>query len=227
MTTVSHAARWPLWGLRISTPRLELRLGTEDDLDQLAELAHAGIHDPSVQPFTAAWTDQDPQQRADATRQWHWTQRGAWRPDRWTCELVVRHNDRVIGTQGLGARDFAILREVHTGSYLGRESQGHGFGTEMRAAVLHLAFIGLAAQYATTSAHQDNLASQGVSRKLGYDCDGVDRQVVRAAPITIYRYRLDRERWAEHRSTDVEITGLEPCLPWFGLPTGGTRTNTT
>src|ERR1700687_2525723 len=130
MTNTGLAERWPLWSLRLTTPRLELRLGTEDDLDQLADIAYQGIHDPAVQPFTAGWTDQDPQRRADATRQWHWAQRGAWRPEDWTCDVVVRHQGRVIGTQGLGARDFGILSEVNTGSYLGRAFQGRGLGTE-------------------------------------------------------------------------------------------------
>jgi hypothetical protein len=50
----------------------------------------------------------------------------------------------VVGSQGIGGRDFAVLREVHTGSWLGLRYQGQGIGTQMRAAVLHLAFEGLA-----------------------------------------------------------------------------------
>lgn len=42
----------------------------------------------------------------------------------------------VVGTQGIGARDFAIRREVSTGSWLGRAYHRQGLGTEMRAAVL-------------------------------------------------------------------------------------------
>ena len=38
----------------------------------------------------------------------------------------------VVGTQGIGGRDFAVLREVHTGSWLGRRYQGQGIGTQMR-----------------------------------------------------------------------------------------------
>jgi len=48
---------WPLAGLRLHTPRLELRWPTLDDLDELATLAAAGVHDPQVQPFSVAWTD--------------------------------------------------------------------------------------------------------------------------------------------------------------------------
>jgi RimJ/RimL family protein N-acetyltransferase len=197
---------------------LELRVGTEDDLDQLAGIAYAGIHDPSVQPFTAGWTDQDPRGRADATRQWHWAQRGAWSAQDWTCDMVVLYEGRVIGMQGIAGRDFAILREVRTGSYLGRTFQGKGFGTEMRAAVLHLAFAGLGAEYATTSAHHDNPASQAVSRKLGYTPDGVERRVVRGAAMLVRRFRLDREQWAAHQTIPTRIAGLDTSKSWFGLP---------
>jgi RimJ/RimL family protein N-acetyltransferase len=43
----------------------------------------------------------------------------------------------------VSGRDFAVLREVHTGSWLGQRYQGQGLGTEMRSAVLHLGFAGL------------------------------------------------------------------------------------
>jgi hypothetical protein len=46
---------WPLFGLRLLTPRLELRVPDHDDLGALADLAAAGIHDPQRQPFVAAW----------------------------------------------------------------------------------------------------------------------------------------------------------------------------
>ena len=47
----------PLFGLRIRTPRLELRLPTESELNELYELAAAGIHPPGEMPFGVAWTD--------------------------------------------------------------------------------------------------------------------------------------------------------------------------
>ena len=91
---------------------------------------------------------------------------------------------------------------------------------EMRAAVLHLAFAGLNAQYATSGAFADNLASLGVSRKLGYAADGVDRQVSRGQPATTMRLRLDRPTWESTHTVPVAITGLEPCLPLLGLAGG-------
>ena len=122
----------------------------------------------------------------------------------------------VVGTQKVAAKDFAVLREVATGSWLGRRHQGRGIGTEMRAAVLHLAFAGLGAEYATSDAFTDNPASFGVSRRLGYQLDGIQRMVVRDRAVTLRRLRLDRGGWQAHRTVEVTIEGLAECRDMFG-----------
>jgi hypothetical protein len=43
--------------LRLTTPRLELRLGTQEELVELGRLAQEGIHPPEEMPFAIAWTD--------------------------------------------------------------------------------------------------------------------------------------------------------------------------
>ncbi len=208
---------WPLFGLRLTTPRLELRVPDLDDLAELAGVAASGVHEPGVQPFVAAWTDGPPEQVARNTLQWHWSLWGRWSPDDWSLDFVVVADGTVIGTQGLSARHFPTLREVGTGSWLGRAHHGRGYGTEMRAAVLELAFAGLDAAYATSEAFADNAASYAVSRKLGYVDDGVQRHVVRGAAVVGRRLRLDRQRWAAARTVPVQVSGLQPCLPMFGL----------
>jgi RimJ/RimL family protein N-acetyltransferase len=208
---------WPLLGLRLLTPRLELRLPTDLDLDQLASLAAAGVHDPDKQPFAVPWTDASPTERARSTMQYHWRTRGEWKPRRWSLDLVVVCDGGVAGTQSMSATDFAVVREVATGSWLGQAHQGQGFGTEMRAAVLHLAFAGLGAHCATSGAFTDNPASLAVSRKLGYAEDGVEVLCRRGQAAITRRLRLDRETWAPNHSLPVTIIGLDPCLPMFGL----------
>ena len=211
------ADHWPLYGLVLRTPRLEMRVPDNDRLAELGEVAAAGVHDPAVQPFTAEWTDGDP---ADAVRrviQWHWGTWAAWRPEDWSLGLVAIADGRVVGTQTIDGAGFAVLREVGTGSWLGRAEHGRGLGTEMRAAVLELAFAGLGAQFATSEAFTDNHASYAVSRKLGYADDGVTRHVVRGGAVTGRRLRLDRDAWAAARTVPVTIEGLEPCLPMFGV----------
>jgi RimJ/RimL family protein N-acetyltransferase len=208
-------------GLWLQTPALELRWPSPDDLAALAELAAIGVHDPDVQPFTVPWTDASPDERARGTLQYHWSCWGSWRPSGWRLELAVIRHGVVVGTQGIGARDFAVLREVSTGSWLGRRYQGQGIGTQMRAAVLQLAFEGLQARHAVSMAFADNAASLGVSRRLGYRDDGVEQHAVRGRPALARRLRLTRADWQAARTVPVRIHGLEPCLPHFGLPATG------
>jgi RimJ/RimL family protein N-acetyltransferase len=212
---------WPLRRLRLRTPRLELRLPTEQDLYTLASLAADGVHDPLMQPFMFPWTDVSPPERARGVMQYQWTKWGQWKPEKWTLELAVVRDGRVVGIQGASAENFAVLRQVTTGSWLGMAHHGQGTGTEMRAAILHLAFAGLGAREAVSEAFADNPASLGVSRKLGYVPDGVELFVRRGERAVSQRLRLDRATWEANRSVEVTIEGLEACLPMFGLPEAG------
>jgi hypothetical protein len=87
----------------------------------------------------------------------------------------------------------------------------------MRAAVLSLAFDDLHAEYARSTAHSDNAASLGVSRKLGYVDDGIEHLAVRDQAINAQRLLLDRATWQARRPLRVRVSGLAPCLPWFGV----------
>ena len=95
--TMTH---WPLTGLRLRTPRLELRLPALADLDELAGLAAEGLHDPGVQPFGVAWTDVPPQERARGVIQFQLSQWGAWSPADWSLNLVAMLGGEIVGTQG-------------------------------------------------------------------------------------------------------------------------------
>jgi RimJ/RimL family protein N-acetyltransferase len=208
---------WPMQGLRLTTPRLELRLPTDVELAELADLAARGVHDPAVMPFLVPWTDLPPVERGRSVLQWAWRLKATWAPQSWSLSLAVFLEGRIVGLQDVKAQDFSVLREVMTGSWVGLSHQGRGIGTEMRAAVLHLAFEGLGAEHATSAAHLDNAASHRVSAKLGYVDDGLERQVVRELPATFRRLRLTREQWLAHRTTPVSTHGLESCLPLFGV----------
>ncbi len=105
---------------------------------------------------------------------------------------------------------------MRTGSWLGKSQQGQGIGTEMRAAALHLAFTELGAEEAVSGALEHNLASQSISRKLGYQSDGIKRHTVRGVGRTERRLRLTRAAWEHHRTIPVTIDGVARCLPLFG-----------
>ncbi len=215
MSAVKH---WPLFGLRVSTPRLDLRYPNDDDIAEIAERsAIDGVHDPSFMPFTIEWTDVPPPLQQRLSMQHHWSVRANWKPTHWTCNLAVVVDDRIVGTQAIIGEDFSQLRSVHSGSFLFRSEQGKGIGTEMRAAILHLAFAGLGAAEARTAAWGDNEQSLGVTRKLGYEPIGRRWKLSRGLRREMVEYRLERDAWEAHRRDDIAIIGLEPCLDLFGL----------
>ncbi len=72
---------WPLFGLRLTTPRLELRLPDLDEMARLADVAAAGVHDPAVQPFAVPWTDESPEKAARNVLQWMWGLWAQWSPE--------------------------------------------------------------------------------------------------------------------------------------------------
>jgi RimJ/RimL family protein N-acetyltransferase len=208
----------PLLDLRLRTARLELRLPVGDELVQLARLAEAGIHPPETMPFRVAWSDEagKPSFLASFVA-FHEGQRTGWRRDRWALVLGVWAKGELAGTQSLEAVDFAVSRTVSTGSWLGRRFQRRGFGTEMRAAVLDLAFAGLGAARALSGAIEGNVASERVSAKLGYEAGGERIVAPRGEPVRELELVLTREVWERYRKTPVVIEGLDACLPLFGL----------
>ncbi|MFC4048975.1 GNAT family N-acetyltransferase [Actinomadura syzygii] len=208
---------FPLVGLRLRTPRLELRLPSPEELAALAEVAAEGVHDPGTMPFLVPWTDRPAAEVARSVIQRHWTKLGEWTPQNWCLDLAVFHEGAAVGMQDVRARDLAVTRRVGTGSWLGRRHQGKGIGTEMRTAVLELAFAGLGADEAESSAFAHNEASHGVSRKLGYELNGTDRHAVRGALTVDHRMLLTRAAWERHRTVPVTIEGLDPCRALFGL----------
>ena len=65
-------------------------------------------------------------------------------------------------------------------------------------------------------AFPDNPASERISRKLGYEPDGLERIARRGAPVDARRFRLTREAWERTPRLDVDLAGVEPCLPLLG-----------
>jgi RimJ/RimL family protein N-acetyltransferase len=215
MTGIS-AAWWPFFDLRIRTPRLELRLPTDEDLEEVVTLVAGGIHPPDQMPFSIPWTQLEPPELQRGALQHHWRVRAELTPEHWSLPFGVFEDGRMIGHQDIEANGFAVRRVVETGSWLGQPYQGRGAGREMRAAVLHLAFAGLGAERAETEAFVDNPASLGVTRSLGYAPNGeavFDRQ---GTAVRMLRFVLTRDAWQEHRRDDIEITGLDPCRPLLG-----------
>lgn len=216
MHDLSHY--WPLFGLTIRTPRLELRMPKDEDLPAALAMVDQGIHDPASTPFHVPWTDNEPPERDRDALQFWWRNRVTFSPANWNLAFFVYHDGSFVGSQSLGASDFPTVRVAATGSWLGMAHQGQGIGKEMRRAVLELAFTHLDALAVTSGAFADNLPSQRVSLAVGYEDNGRSRLRRRDGASEQVNFRITRERW-ENTRTDlaIEVTGFDECADMFGL----------
>jgi RimJ/RimL family protein N-acetyltransferase len=208
---------WPLFGLTVQTSRLQLRLPREQEIAELAGIAGRGVHHPDERPFLTPWTAGDPQDRARSVLQEHWSQLGTWSASAWRLGLGAFLGGQPLGIVTLRARDFPVVREVTTSSWLGLPHHGKGYGTEARAGLLMLAFGHLGADAALTEVFQDNHASQGVSRKLGYEPDGISRDAIGGEAVVSDRLRLTRQKWQSQPQASVTVAGFAGCRSMFGL----------
>ena len=138
----------------------------------MIDLAKAGIHPPDEMPFGVAWSTTRTQVRARLRRP-SLGRPGRVEPRRLGAAphgLPGRRTDR----SAVDPRDAVLGLPHGPQRLLARPGlSGRGFGKEMRAAVLGFAFDGLGALSAETSAFLDNAASNGVTRSLGYEDNGI------------------------------------------------------
>jgi len=206
---------WPLFGLTLSTPRLMLRPITDDDIPAAVTAARSGVHEPGRNPFSTPWTELPEEELGPKMAQFYWRCRSEATAESWTLLLGIWHGGEFIGCQDIGAKDFAALKTVSTGSWLKQSVHGRGLGKEMRTAVALYAFDWLKAEVAESEAAAWNAASLGVSRALGYELNGVARmswggkmqevQKVRLTPAT-----FQRPDWT------LEVAGHEAAARFLG-----------
>lgn len=226
---------WPLVDLRLVTGDVALRPMTEHDLGGLADVLPDDVEqDPSLPTYAGrdglgrdglgrgglgrAGLGRDARpDRGTRLHQAYWHSLGTWRPESWNLPMTVAVDGQVVGVQTLEANEFAARRTVDTSSWLVTEARGRGIGRRMRLAVLALAFDGLGAEVAETSAWHDNAPSLGVSRSLGYVDNGTYRHADRGRVDEMRRMRLTRDAWRQHSPADLHIDGLAPCRPFFGI----------
>lgn len=183
-------AVWPLFGLTLATPRLELRPIQDHEIPAAVAAARTGIHEPGRNPFSTPWTELPAEDLGPNMARWYWRCRAECTPESWTLLLGIWHNSEFIGCQDVGAKDFATLKTVGTGSWLKQSAQGRGLGKEMRAAVALYAFDWLGAEVAESEAADWNAASLGVSRSLGYELNGTTRKAWGTKVETVQHVRL-------------------------------------
>jgi RimJ/RimL family protein N-acetyltransferase len=210
---------WPLCALVLSTPRLQLRLPSDDELDQLAVTSVGRVLLPEQAEYIdGGWTQLGSPDYERAFVQHHWRVRADWRPDSWMLVLVAFDGDRPIGCFSLAAEDFGQRRCVRTGSWLLPDRRRRGLGTEGRGAILHLAFAELSAAVAVSPVHPDNRASRGVSRAFGYEAGGT---LMVSGPngrlVPRIQLRLTRPCWLAGPRPEVRVEGVQRSRSLFGL----------
>jgi RimJ/RimL family protein N-acetyltransferase len=213
---VNHYADWPIFDLLLRCRDVELRPVREADLPELAALEPDDYEmDPRLEMLPGL-TDRQNRQRL--FHQGYWKALGTWSPSSWVLHLAVRHAGRLVGVQTLEGDDFPVLRTVDSASWLIPEVRGRGLGVAMRTAALGLAFDHLGAVAAITSAREDNHASLGVSRRIGYRDNGVGFVAERSGRVLLRHLRLPVEEWTH--GAEVTAAHVDRCLAWFGI-TGG------
>lgn len=218
--TVAHPY-WPPFDLEVRTPRLTLRAITDEDGVELAALAAGGIHDPGTMPFAMPWSRAASPQLERRALQFYWRCRAEMSPASWNLNFGVVVDGTIVGQSGIIATDFARLRQFETGSWLGREFQGRGLGTEMRIATLTLGFVGFGAELALTEAWHDNAPSLGVTRRLGYRERGW-RRAIRDDdhPDRLLGFEMPRDHFdAQLRRDDIHLVGVEPVREFLEITT--------
>lgn len=206
---------WPLFALRLRTPRLELRPPDDRAIARLAAVAEGGVHEPDESPFASGWTDHAAPEFGHRFARYFWNQRATWSPESWALPFGVYLAGEPVGVQQITAHGFPLLRTVGTGSWVARSHHGLGIGTEMRAAALSFAFDHLGAELAVTGAYGHAAASLRVSRKLGYEANGVRRDLVSGRAIDAHLFRMTREAWHRQPRPPITVAGIEHCLHMF------------
>jgi RimJ/RimL family protein N-acetyltransferase len=205
---------WPFFDLRIISGEVTMRGLSDADLPALLD---ALPDDLEMNPANETFARLPPE--ADRRRQLVaeiWKHRGTWSPDAWCLDLAVEVEGRVVGVQALEGEQFPLLRTVDSFSWLATDVRGRGVANLMRAGVLTLAFEHLGAEIAVSSARTDNAASLAVSHRMGYRDNGLSRTNTPSGPFELQHLRLTREAWRDG-GRSAEVSGVEPCLPWFGI----------
>jgi RimJ/RimL family protein N-acetyltransferase len=220
MPDVVSSIAWPLFGLRVTTPRLSLRLPSDTELIRLAERGAGRLLSPEQAGFMSGWALLLSPEFERTFLQFHWRLRGHWSPSNWSLALGIYPSGEAepVGGIDMSSSGFAQTRAVSSGWWLLPEWRGRGLGTEAVSAMLHLAFAGLEASQARSIVNPDNEASLAIGRGLGYSVDGTEPTVAGdGRGINAVRLVLDRAQWLPIRRSDIALSGVGECADMFGI----------
>ena len=209
---------WPFYALRITTPRLELRLPDDEDIVELFAAAQAGIHPAGEMPFGVPWTDSLQEPGAfERFCSFHWASRGAIAAEKWSLPFAVVSDGAIVGSAG--ARRRGLRRQPQRVQRLVADSLGAGPRARRRDARGRAAPRVRRARRARGADigvdRQPRLPARlAASRLPARGASSCSRGA--ASPRAHLRYRLTREAWQQNHFDGIEIHALEPCLPFLG-----------
>ncbi|SMY05485.1 hypothetical protein BAURA86_04110, partial [Brevibacterium aurantiacum] len=131
-------------------PRLELVGAGDEMLAALAPLVRDGkvFAEPAPYDDPMSFYESDPDVRVSRWLQSVWRGRGRFSPSDFRLAFAVLVDGEAVGMQDLIAEKFDSCGTFASFSWLSTDVRGRGHGTEMRSALLHLAFAGLRASEA-------------------------------------------------------------------------------
>lgn len=173
--------------------------------------------DPPPWDDPCSFYEADPDVRVRQWMQGIWRARGTVNSAQWRLHFVAIVDGEPVGQQDLTGNEFDDFGTVESTSWVSAQARRRGIGTEMRAAILQLAFEGLGAAEAHSEGAVDNVGSNRVSEHLGYVRNGTAWATHQGKPVLGQRWRLEREVWAAHRRDDIVMSGVEECRNVLGL----------
>lgn len=233
---------WPPFGLRIESPRLELRVVRETDFPAYVAAAAAGVTRTSRNPSRHVWHEKGSGGLVKGALPWLWSTRSAIGPDRWCLTLGVfrkrsqspesrqstagpeipddagtEGHGELIGMQDCCADDWSVLHTISSGSWLRADLQRQGLGTEAHAAMLLWAFDHFGAEYAESGAYTWNERSRRVSETLGYFTAGTRRvpDPQRENPEWEHMFRLSKNDLLRP-PWQIRVAGNDQLKSFFG-----------
>lgn len=189
--------------IRLHIGDVSLRTVDRLVIDQIADLACAGIHPASYMPFSTPWSQGSSQSVQRNIRHWMTASIEKSNIAKWNLIFGVWRNGVLVGSTNLSGSNYSDDKTVTTGSWLGQDFQGVGTGKLMRAALLQLAFGELGARFATSEVFADNFSSRAVNEQLGYEADGERTVIRKGRPANLKSYRLSHREWLHMANVDI------------------------
>lgn len=198
---------------------MELSPVRESDYPELAVIADGGVRRHGIAAFLINWDSGSREEIARSIAQYQWSTRANFRVDDWTIEFTARIDGRVVGVQGVSAKDFVRTQSVSTGSWLALHEQGNGYGTQMRRAVV----TAFADHFDATAFHSEyfegNDASRRVSEKLGYSPNGVKTTIAQDGLAHPEHHVILAASDIVRGPDPVAVAGAEVVRRFLGLDT--------